>query len=121
MWLASLCRKNDPGIELVGYFSSSNEKEPAVSALKIISDGQTLTDAVNKHRVEKIVVALSERRGGSMPMRELLDCKVNGIQVIDIATHFEQFLGQIHLEAVSAGWLIFGDGFKQGLVRSIVK
>ena len=114
-------QENDPGIELVGYFSSSNEKEPAVSALKIISDGQTLTDAVNKHRVEKIVVALSERRGGSMPMRELLDCKVNGIQVIDIATHFEQFLGQIHLEAVSAGWLIFGDGFKQGLVRSIVK
>jgi sugar transferase (PEP-CTERM system associated) len=41
--------------------------------------------------------------------------------VIDLATHFEQLLGQIHLEAVSAGWLIFGDGFKQGLVRSVVK
>jgi hypothetical protein len=88
----------------VGYFSSSNEKEPAVSALKIISDGQTLTDAVNKHRVEKIVVALSERRGGSMPMRELLDCKVNGIQVIDIATHFEQFLGA-NPSGSRVGWL----------------
>ena len=82
-------QENDPNIELVGYFSSSTEKEPAVSALRVISSGQTLTDAVNKHRVDKIVVALSERRGGSMPMRELLDCKVNGIQVIDIATHFE--------------------------------
>jgi sugar transferase (PEP-CTERM system associated) len=114
-------QENDPSIELVGYFSSSNEKEPAVSTLRILSPGQTLTDAVNKNRVDKIVVALSERRGGSMPMRELLDCKVKGIQVIDIATHFEQFLGQIHLDAVSAGWLIFGDGFKQGWVRSIVK
>lgn len=114
-------QENDPHIDLVGYFSGSNEKEPAVSALKVIAPGQTLTDAVKKHRIDKIVVALNERRKGSMPMRELLDCKVNGIQVVDIATHFEQFLGQIHLDAVSAGWLIFGDGFKQGLVRSVVK
>ena len=38
-----------------------------------------------------------------------------------IETHFEKLLGQVHLEAVSAGWLIFGDGFKQGVVRSLVK
>ncbi|WP_287877317.1 TIGR03013 family XrtA/PEP-CTERM system glycosyltransferase [Acidovorax sp.] len=112
---------NDPGIELVGYFSGPQEKEHSVSERNILSSGQTLTDVVKNHRVDEIVVALNERRGGSMPMRELLDCKLNGIQVIDIATHFEQFLGQIHLDAVSAGWLIFGDGFKQGWVRSIVK
>ena len=56
-----------------------------------------------------------------MPLRELLDCKLQGVQVIDLATHFEKLLGQVHLEAVSAGWLIFGDGFKQGVVRSLVK
>jgi sugar transferase (PEP-CTERM system associated) len=43
------------------------------------------------------------------------------VQVVDIATHFEQFLGQIRLDAVSAGWLIFGGGFEQGLLRSVVK
>ena len=67
------------------------------------------------------VVAVSERRGGSMPMRELLDCKLQGVRVVDIATHFEKTLGQIRLDAVSAGWLIFGDGFQQGLVRTAVK
>ena len=71
--------------------------------------------------MDEIVVALSERRGGSMPLRELLDCKLRGVRVIDIATHFEQTLGQIRLDAVSAGWLIFGDGFKQGWWRTFVK
>ncbi len=71
--------------------------------------------------VDEIVIALSERRGGSMPMRELLDCKLNGVRVTDIATYFEQNLGQIRLDAVSAGWLIFGDGFNQGFIRTTVK
>ncbi len=113
--------ENDPSIELIGYFRGPQEKGPVIQGLNVISPGKTLTDVVREQRVNEIVVALSERRGGSMPLRELLDCKLQGIRVIDLATHFEQLLGQIHLEAVSAGWLIFGDGFKQGLVRSVVK
>jgi hypothetical protein len=64
--------------------------------------------------VDEIVVALTERRAGSMPLRELLDCKLFGIKVYDIATHFEKTLGQIRIDYVNAGWLIFGDGFNQG-------
>ncbi|NMM86736.1 exopolysaccharide biosynthesis polyprenyl glycosylphosphotransferase [Rhodococcus sp. SRB_17] len=114
-------QRNDPGVELVGYFLGSQEKESDVAVRSIFSRESSLTEVVKKNRVDEIVVALNERRGGSMPLSELLDCKLNGIQVIDIATHFERFLGQIHLEAVSAGWLIFGDGFRQGFVRSIIK
>ncbi len=109
--------ENDPSIELIGYFRGPQEKGPVIQGLNVITPGKTLTDVVREQRVNEIVVALSERRGGSMPLRELLDCKLQGIRVIDLATHFEQLLGQIHLEAVSAGWLIF----KQGLVRSVVK
>lgn len=114
-------QKNDPSIELVGYFAGLQENDPKVLKENIIPAGERLIDIVKLHQVDEIVVALSERRGGSMPMRDLLDCKLNGIQVIDIATHFEQFLGQIRLDAVSAGWLIFGGGFNQGLLRSAIK
>jgi sugar transferase (PEP-CTERM system associated) len=71
--------------------------------------------------VEEVVVALAERRSGSMSLRELLDCKISGIRVSDVATHFEKRLGQIKLDHVNAGWLIFGDGFNQGFVRTTVK
>jgi sugar transferase (PEP-CTERM system associated) len=56
-----------------------------------------------------------------MPLRELLDCKLHGVRVVDMATHFEKTLGQIRRDSVSAGWLIFGDGFEQGVMRTAVK
>lgn len=113
--------KNDPSIELVGHFRGPQESTPVAAGLNVVSDGKTLTEVVEQYRINEIVVAVNERRGGSMPLRELLDCKLQGVQVIDLATHFEKLLGQVHLEAVSAGWLIFGDGFKQGFSRSMVK
>ena len=106
---------------LCGYFASPNEQEHLVTDWGVLLPGQSLTEVVIEKGVDEIVIALSERRGGSMPMRELLDCKLNGVRVTDIAAYFEQNLGQIRLDAVSAGWLIFGDGFNQGFVRTTIK
>ena len=114
-------QKNDASIELIGYFAGLKEHASRITESRVFSTSQTLTDAVKNHQIDEIVVALSERRGGSMPMRELLDCKLRGTKVIDISTHFEQSTGQIRLDALSAGWLIFSGGFNQGMVRSAVK
>jgi sugar transferase (PEP-CTERM system associated) len=56
-----------------------------------------------------------------MPLRQLLDCKVSGTKVYDLATHFEKTLGQIRVDYLNASWLIFGDGFNQGAMRTAVK
>ena len=114
-------QRSDPHVDLVGYYASPNEAVAEVSAWGILSPNTSLTDIVMEQQVDEIVVALAERRGGSMPLRELLDCKLQGVRVVDMATHFEKTLGQIRLDSVSAGWLIFGDGFSQGLLRTVVK
>jgi sugar transferase (PEP-CTERM system associated) len=111
----------DPNVDLVGYYASPNDVLENVSAWGILAPKMTLTDMVRKEKVDEIVVAVSERRGGSMPLRELLDCKLQGVHVIDLSTHFEKTLGQIRLDAVNAGWLVFSDGFAQGWIRSLVK
>ena len=114
-------QKSDPTVDLVGYYASPNEAQHEVSVWGLLTVTKTLTDVVAELNVDEIVVALTERRGGSMPLRELLDCKLRGIRVVDIATHFEKTLGQIRLDSVSAGWLIFSEGFVQGWVKSFVK
>lgn len=114
-------RKASSSAELCGYFASPNEREHLVTNWGTLQPGQSLTEVVTEKGVHEIVIALSERRGGSMPMRELLDCKLAGVRVTDIATYFEQNLGQIRLDAVSAGWLIFGEGFDQGFLRTTIK
>lgn len=114
-------KNSDSNVDLVGYYPGPNESVSEVSGWGLLSSKKSLTDCVLEERVDEIVVALSERRGGSMHMRELLDCKLRGVLVVDIATYFEKTLGQLTRDSVSAGWLIFGDGFDQGLVRTVIK
>ncbi len=111
----------DPDVEIVGYFAGPNEKHPAVPHELILSTELSLTATAHRLRVDEVVVALTERRAGSMPLRELLDCKLAGIKVYDLNSHFEKRLGQIRIDYLNAGWLIFGDGFNQGFARTAVK
>ena len=108
-------------VEMVGYYASPNETDHQVKAWATLKPGEKLDELVRRENVDEIVVALTERRGGAMPMRELLDCKLQGVRVSDVATYFEQNLGQIRIESASAGWLIFGEGFNQGFLRTTVK
>lgn len=112
---------SDPSAEIIGFFPGINEDQPQVAPNMILSRDSSLTDTARNLNADEIVVALSERRGGSMPLRELLDCKLQGIRVLDLASHFEQTLGQIRLDSLYAGWLIFGDGFRQGTIRTAIK
>jgi sugar transferase (PEP-CTERM system associated) len=114
-------RASDPNADIVGYVPGPNESTSAVSADQLLTMDDTLPRIAHRLGVDEIVVALTERRSGSMPLRQLLDCKVSGTKVYDLNTHFEKTLGQIRIDFLSASWLIFGDGFNQGAWRTAVK
>lgn len=65
--------RSDPSAQIIGFFPGSNEDQPQVSQNLILSRDKSLTDTARKLNIDEIVVALSERRGGAMPLRELLD------------------------------------------------
>lgn len=114
-------KASDPHAQIVGYLPGPNEENSCIPSAEILEMRGSLTETARQLQVNEIVVALSERRGGSMPLRQLLDCKIYGIRVVDIATHFEKTLAQIKISHVNAGWLIFGDGFNQGVFRTGIK
>lgn len=113
--------ESDPRARIVGYFPGPNESNRVVAKGELLTGRPSLRACAAELGVDEIVVALKERRGGSMPLRELLDCKISGIRVSDVSTYFERMLGQIRIDHVRAGWLIFGDGFHQGLYRTAAK
>ncbi|MEF8698674.1 MAG: TIGR03013 family XrtA/PEP-CTERM system glycosyltransferase [Candidatus Accumulibacter sp. UW26] len=114
-------RKSDPGIEIVGFYPCSTDTEIVVPAQVILSQEMSLSDTAHSLNVDEIIVAVRERRGGALPLRELLDCKLSGVKVLDLASYFERALGQLRLDSLRVGWLIFGDGFRQSWRRSSVK
>lgn len=119
--VAASLQKEDPTAHIVGFYSTNDHDKTSVPESSILTEKIALTDLVSQHHVDEIIVAIGDRRGGRMPLRELLDCRVAGVSVYDVATHYERKLGMIRLDALKAGWLIFGAGFQQGKTRTITK
>ncbi|MDA8389549.1 MAG: TIGR03013 family PEP-CTERM/XrtA system glycosyltransferase [Gammaproteobacteria bacterium] len=107
-----------PGFHIVG-FVPLGEKEPTGEALPLLP-AQSLLDVARFHHVSEIVVANRDRRH-NLPMHDLLACKLTGVQVLDVTTFFEKESGRIELESLNTSWLVFADGFRQGVSRTLIK
>lgn len=109
------------GVEFVGFYPDTGEEAAKVDARRVLPAGVSLQETVRRNKVGEIIVAVRERRGGVLPIRELLDCKVRGVRVYDLSSFFERTQGQIRIDSLRASWLIYGDGFRQGWARTFVK
>jgi sugar transferase (PEP-CTERM system associated) len=83
-------------------------------------NGKSVADIAIENGAEEIVVAMDDRRG-NLPVRELLDARLKGIDVIDLLEFLERETGKIRIDLVSPGWLIFSPGFRRSEMRSLVK
>src|SRR5262249_26861155 len=62
-------------VRFLGFFPAKKiEAAHQVAAHRIIGGGMDLVDTVRRYDIDEIVVAVRERRGGVLPLRELLDC-----------------------------------------------
>ena len=109
------------GMQCVGFLPTSGPIEHRVPTHQVLSSRMSLAEAVREFRVNEVVVAVQQQRGGILPIRELLSCRLQGILVSDPAGFFERVRGELPLDALKASWLIYGDGFRQSLARRLVK
>jgi sugar transferase (PEP-CTERM system associated) len=66
--------------------------------------------------IDELVVALKDRRQ-ALPVKELLQCRLAGISVIEFISFMERETGRIQLDLLSPGWMIFGEGFRRDGLR----
>jgi sugar transferase (PEP-CTERM system associated) len=108
--------------KLVGFFPSGiDEINQVGSHSRVFRRDITLERVVAEHRVDEIVVAVKEQRGGVLPLRQLLECRINGVPVRSMAQFYERSHGEVPLDSLKASWLIFGGGFVQHPMRTAVK
>ncbi|NOQ15149.1 MAG: TIGR03013 family PEP-CTERM/XrtA system glycosyltransferase [Methyloprofundus sp.] len=87
---------------------------------RLIENTQGLTHLVIKHNIDEIVIALDDRRL-TMPLEELLDCKVLGAKVMDLLSFYEREQGLILLDSLTLSWVVFSDGFDFSGLKSVIK
>ena len=109
---------------VIGYVSMPQDTaDCAIEAGKaqVFDGSSSIVDLVFRHGIDEIVVAVRDQRGGSVPMDQLLDCRIRGIPVLDLAGCFERARAEVPLDSLKASWLVYGKGFEQGKVRHTVK
>ena len=118
---ASLTATQPLGMRLVGFYALENPQEAVVSPGRIVARTGPLEDVVRQLGVNEIIIAVRQQRGGVLPLRGLLDCRLSGVEITDLARYFERVHGQVPIESLKVSWLIYGQGFRQNVMRAIVK
>jgi len=82
---------------------------------------QPLVKYVEDLDIDEIVIAADDRRTGAFPTKELIDCKMSGVNILDLVTFFERRAGKIRLDMLNPSWLYLSEGFHLGTFRSMGK
>ncbi len=104
---------------LKGYVNLTGESAQ-VPQEAIVGNGSGLLKTVKENRAQKLVVSLSERRG-CFPVKDVLDCKFSGIEVIDAPSFYEELTGKLLVENITPSWFIFSNGFRITAAKRINK
>jgi len=113
---ARLRRRSDRrGYTIVGFVCPPGEALD-VGAEEVLFAPDGLKALCDELGIEEVVVALEDRRQ-NLPVKELLHCRLSGINVVDIVTFMERETGRILLDALSPSWMIFSEGFRRDVLR----
>ena len=119
--LAELAQGNHNHV-MVGYVTLQPSAHHYVPLPHVLSmaPGESLLSVVKKRGIDQIVLAVRDRRG-ALPIQDLLECRLSGVKVTELATFFEGEYRQVLLESLNASWMLLGEGFRQGFLRTSMK
>jgi len=114
--ILALRRRNDQrGFKVMGFVPSSNE-DRVVPQDRLVSTDTPLVATAASLEIDEIVVAMDDRRQ-QFPLKDLLDCRLAGIEVVELASFLERETGKVYLDILIPSWMIFGAGFRRDVMR----
>jgi sugar transferase (PEP-CTERM system associated) len=119
--IAKLRRRSDRrGFAVIGYLPADGDEPGLVSAHMYAQVSNSLLAYCEENAIDEIVVAMDDRRRG-FPMEQLLECRLEGVDVTELVTFLERETGKVRLDVLNPSWMIFSDGFRQGRVHSMLE
>ncbi len=102
------------GVEIASW---TGKMEGAVTRDSVAAH---LLEVVHKQKVHRVIVAMPDRRG-TIPMRELLDLRMQGVKIEEAATWLEKISGKIEVENLYPSWLVYGQGFRRSTPFIVIR
>lgn len=101
--------KQDSGYKIVARMGLE-EDHSASSRIASSVNSQDLRELCLARSIEKIVLALDERRG-RLSMHDLISYKFMGIEIVDGVAFYEDLTGKMPVEKINPSWFLFSNGF----------
>ncbi len=102
------------GVEIASW---TGKMEGAVTLEAVAAH---LMEVVEKQKVHRVIVAAPDRRG-MVPMKELLQLRMQGVKIEEADSWLEKINGKIEVENLNPSWLIFGQGFRRSSTFILVR
>jgi sugar transferase (PEP-CTERM system associated) len=102
------------GVEIASW---TGKMEGAVTLEAVAAH---LMEVVEKQKVHRVIVATPDRRG-ALPMKELLELRMQGVKIEEATTWLEKITGKIEVENLNPSWLVFGQGFRRGAIFIMIR
>jgi len=106
--------------QVIGYLPMGGSHH-FVDHARIFDTQEPLPELAARLQINEIILAVRDRRGGGMPIQDLLKCKLLGIRIVELSSFFERENGHLQLDSMNASWMILAEGFHQGIIRDTVK
>ncbi len=110
----------DSGYDIPAFVGKKSPDFSYPADANFSEDYLKIPEIIRNHKIEKIVVALDDRRGKT-PINELLSCKLEGLKITSGIEFYEELTGKILVNNVNPDWLIFSDGFQKGKITLLAK
>jgi exopolysaccharide biosynthesis polyprenyl glycosylphosphotransferase len=104
----------DLALRLIGFVG-----EPATTG-PTLGGYAEVEDIVGRHRADRIIVAMPDRRG-RLPVEALLACRVRGVRIEEGTGVYERLTRRLAVESLTPSALVFADGFRVTAARLFVK
>ena len=117
--IAQLMREHRlAGFEVAGLVSEIPQTHPESTGAAV--GPRNLAELAAEHGAVRVVVALEERRG-TLPVTELLACRMAGVTIEETESMYERLTGKIAVTSLRPSYLIFGSGFAKHPVAGAIK
>jgi sugar transferase (PEP-CTERM system associated) len=118
--LLKLRRRSDTrGFRLVAFMAAEGDELSAPHD-RLVRRPPDLFRWAREQQIDEIVVAMDDRRR-DFPLEELLECRLSGIDVLELATFLERETGKVRLDVTNPSWIVLGEGFRESPLLQVIE
>lgn len=115
----AIFERRDAGYRIVGFVTENGIKpNTKIGETSVLGTTEELERIVHKEKIDRIVIAVRERRG-TFPTETLLKMSLTGdVNIEECTSFFERVTGQVHIDMLRPSWLIFAGRRKDTRLRT---